>query len=177
MCGFGSKDRRTVSPTPILKLAIFDINGEKVDTNEFNDVEFIVSASLWSPDMSVPLDLASPNRSLDYDEISWLKSMVKNISGTNISNGVALEDTDGELFIFFIFNDLSVKKPGDYRLRFSLSKIPESDYYSNFEELDHIFSDVFTVFSAKNFPGVLPSSSLSKFFSQKSANKTFKGLK
>ncbi|OMJ27638.1 hypothetical protein AYI69_g2919 [Smittium culicis] len=103
--------------------------------------------------------------------------MVKNISGTNISNGVALEDTDGEPFIFFIFNDLSVKKPGDYRIRFSLSKIPESDFNSNFEQLDHIFSEVFTVFSAKNFPGVLPSSSLSKFFSQKSANKTFKGLK
>ncbi|OLY81317.1 hypothetical protein AYI68_g4580 [Smittium mucronatum] len=147
--------------------------------NEFSCSEFIVTANLWSVDMTTPLDMASPHRSLDYDESEWLSSMVMSISGKNVANGVYLQDLDGNMGVFFMFDDISVKKPGEYRIRFGLTRLPVhfSETQSFLSELDHVFSDVLTVYSGKKFPGVLPSSPLSKFFFGQGAAKTYKGRK
>jgi hypothetical protein len=62
---------------------------------------------------------------------------------------------------FFVFGDLSVKLEGQFRLRFSLFEISQTGS----SNLKSIYSDVFTVYSSKAFPGMLESTFLSRSFS------------
>ncbi|KAJ2724549.1 hypothetical protein GGI07_001896 [Coemansia sp. Benny D115] len=44
---------------------------------------------------------------------------VRNLIGASVTTGAKLNNVDGSLGIFFVFPDLSVRKDGDYRFRFS----------------------------------------------------------
>lgn len=63
---------------------------------------------------------------------------------------------------FFIFADLSVRKAGEYRLRFDLMKIEEGDLKvgSYVPCTNKVISEVFKVVNAKDFDQVQPSTNL-----------------
>ncbi|KAF9366715.1 hypothetical protein BGX34_009553 [Mortierella sp. NVP85] len=51
MCGFGDKDRRNVTPAPVLKLvAKKKKTGEIVPASQLNERDFVVTADLWLED-------------------------------------------------------------------------------------------------------------------------------
>jgi hypothetical protein len=92
-----------------------------------------------------------------------------------ISLGLRLMILDGG---FFVFGDLSVKVEGEYRLRFSLFEMLKygildtvlelaSNVLFSRTEVVHIksiVSEPFTVYAAKNFPGMAESTFLSRSF-------------
>ena len=65
---------------------------------------------------------------------------------------------------FFCFPDLSCRTHGKYRLRFVLMRIdPMNLHVGGFSPiLAEVFSESFTVYTAKDFPGMRPSSALTR---------------
>ncbi|PVU85972.1 hypothetical protein BB560_006850 [Smittium megazygosporum] len=163
MCGFGEKDRRPIDPPPAVQLKLFDQNWEPVEFTEAQASSMIMSVSLWSQDghqlCNLVIDPSSipASNNASYDKgISVLSlrepRMIKNLIGTTISSSFFLLDHNNKNGIFFIFNDLSVRTEGSIDMNSSV-----------FAE---VISDVFEVYSAKRFPGMTPSTSLSKAFSE-----------
>ncbi|RCH89494.1 hypothetical protein CU097_006141 [Rhizopus azygosporus] len=87
------------------------------------------------------------------------------LCGQTVSSMFKLNDIDNQYKAFFIFGDLSVKVEGNYRLKLSLFQITETGAIC----LSSIFTNPFTVYSAKAFPGHLESTFLSKTFSDQGA--------
>ena len=79
------------------------------------------------------------------------------------SPSVAKDEHDVE-GCFFCFPDLSCRTNGKYRLRFVLMRIdPMNLQVGGFSPiLTDVLSDVFTVYTAKDFPGMRPSSALTR---------------
>ncbi|KAL2752825.1 hypothetical protein ACRALDRAFT_1065854 [Sodiomyces alcalophilus JCM 7366] len=74
------------------------------------------------------------------------------------------EDENGEEGCFFCFSDLSCRTSGEYRLRFSVVVLDplRGKVGKNSSIRASVMSDVFTVYSAKDFPGMLASTPLTR---------------
>ncbi|CAK5262483.1 unnamed protein product [Mycena citricolor] len=95
---------------------------------------------------------------------------VRTLIGPLSSNGYRLLDEHRKAGIFFLFQDLSVRTEGTFRLRLRLMNIggpPAPERGATFVStkpssvLSQIFSEQFTVYSAKRFPGVPETTALS----------------
>ncbi|KAJ2162494.1 hypothetical protein GGF46_000625 [Coemansia sp. RSA 552] len=77
---------------------------------------------------------------------------------------------DGSTGIFFVFPDLSIRKDGEYRLRFAFFNLQSEatgELISTSTQIQAFtFSEPFRVFSAKQFPGMIESTALSKHFAK-----------
>ncbi|KAJ1865093.1 hypothetical protein LPJ73_000117 [Coemansia sp. RSA 2703] len=94
---------------------------------------------------------------------------VRNLIGASVTTGAKLNNVDGSLGIFFVFPDLSIRKDGEYRLRFSFFDLKSSvgDLLRTSAYIKaRTFSDPFKVYSAKQFPGMIESTELSKHFAK-----------
>ena len=80
--------------------------------------------------------------------------------GSLVSSLHRLKDSDNNDGGFFVFGDISVKIEGGFRLKFTLFEILAGQVVS----LQTIVSDEFTVYSAKNFPGMSESTFISRSF-------------
>ncbi|KAH8547799.1 velvet factor [Umbelopsis sp. PMI_123] len=83
------------------------------------------------------------------------------LTGTIVSSLHRLKDIDNTDGAFFVFGDLAVKEEGEFRLLFSLFEIEDTVVRAR----KTILSDVFTVYAPRHFPGPLPSTFLSRSFS------------
>jgi hypothetical protein len=89
----------------------------------------------------------------------------RRLMGTLTSCPFTGHDEHGRGGVFFPFPDLSCRTPGRYRLRFALV-VPDpvanrsSRPSCPFESI--VFSDVFEVYTAKDFPGMRASSALTR---------------
>ncbi|CAO3694634.1 hypothetical protein G6F70_000245 [Rhizopus microsporus] len=134
------KDRRPIDPAPIIKLTVLDKDNQRIqDPGE--SPFYVMHVSLWSVDMKTQYDLIENSRVL---------------TGSLVSSPSLLKDLQDELAYFFAFSDLSIRLTGQYRLRFSLVHIARN------EIVDQVFSDPFTTYSAKTYPGMKKSSELAK---------------
>jgi len=105
----------------------------------------------------------------------------RNLIGSLAASAFRLTDPDDRIGIWFVLQDLSVRTEGTFRLRFSFVNVGVSASPSNSNGgsgatsmtavntgkapvLAACFSEVFTVYSAKRFPGVVESTNLSKCF-------------
>lgn len=99
----------------------------------------------------------------------------RNLIGSLAVSAFRLTDNEGKLGIWFVLQDLSVRTEGQFRLRFSavnVAKLNNAPRDGSNPQVNrgHVpmlasgFSDVFTVYSAKKFPGVCESTPLSKTF-------------
>lgn len=84
-------------------------------------------------------------------------------TGTDL-DAPASRDDNARLGCFFVFPDLSCRQVGRYRLRFQIMKIgPEMLAVGGRTSIVRsVESDVFEVFSAKDFPGMRASTALTK---------------
>ena len=73
-------------------------------------------------------------------------------------------DANSRLACFFVFPDLSCRQNGSYRLRFSLMKINIETIPTGGRSsiICTVESDIFEVYSAKDFPGMRASTALTK---------------
>jgi hypothetical protein len=101
----------------------------------------------------------------------------RNLIGMNAVNACRLNDLAGKPGFWFVLQDLSVRTEGTFRLKLSLFDIGAGDGTNGTVHLNGPskgkgpclatnYTDPFTVYSAKKFPGVIESTKLSKCFAQ-----------
>ncbi|KIJ22295.1 hypothetical protein M422DRAFT_115342, partial [Sphaerobolus stellatus SS14] len=97
----------------------------------------------------------------------------RTLVGPLCANAQRLQDEHRDPAIFFLFQDLSIRTEGTFRLRMRLMNIgepPAPNGRSNsvgtgtMPVLAQAFSEPFTVYSAKRFPGVPDTTALSIAF-------------
>ena len=150
MCGFGEKDRRPIDPPPIVQLIATNLaSGERVEQTLYSP-SYVLHAGLWLPDMQV-----------EHNLLHTMENPTRVLMGSLVSSVHLMKDVHDRLCVFFVFPDLSVRLEGNYRLRFTLVDIsgPVSKVKAS------IFSDIFTVYQAKKFPGMMESTELSRCLS------------
>ncbi|KAI8384744.1 velvet factor-domain-containing protein [Radiomyces spectabilis] len=137
MCGFGEKDKRPIDPAPILRLDVFDEHGMP-SINMIDLPFYICQASLYSMDMQQPMDVIETVPSVMY----------RVLIGCTFASPLLLKDLNGDRQIYFAFPELSVRTAGTYRLKFSFIHLTRNTVAT------HVFSDPFTVYPPKTFPGI-----------------------
>ncbi|KAJ5771027.1 uncharacterized protein N7511_003078 [Penicillium nucicola] len=182
-CGAGAKssaDRRPVDPPPVVELRIFesDPNNEAHQT----DITFAYNANFF---LYATLDTARP---IAHGRVSGPPSCPV-LTGVPVA-GIAYLDRPSQAG-YFIFPDLSVRHEGRYRLNFHLYEeikdAKDADRDSNLplpsqvapvggakpdspQAFLHFRLEVksipFTVYSAKKFPGLATSTSLSRIIAE-----------
>ncbi|KAG1464033.1 hypothetical protein G6F46_000668 [Rhizopus delemar] len=177
-CGFGEKDRRPIDPPPILQLFIERPDGTLQNAIEDDgDVSrSLVQCDLYSEDGkehrgSVYNPSNAHNVSNDPSGGTLLSfedpQPTRSLMGAVISNTYQLNDEHDRPGIFFVFQDLSVRIEGRFCLKFMFMNLAAGDPMTMSSDIsDVIFSDVFVVYSAKNFPGMTDSTLLSQTFAQ-----------
>ncbi|PWW77485.1 hypothetical protein C7212DRAFT_314402 [Tuber magnatum] len=152
-CGFGERDRRVIDPPPIVQLVINDSAGNS-DPTEMRYPFNVVHCTLWS------IDGHSDETAL----IGMDKRQTRRLMGTLVSSPFVGLDEEGKEGCFFCFPDLSCRTHGKYRLRFVLMRLEPSDLQPEGYTpiITETLSDIFTVYTAKEFPGMRPSTSLTK---------------
>ncbi|KAF9448237.1 hypothetical protein P691DRAFT_801059 [Macrolepiota fuliginosa MF-IS2] len=97
----------------------------------------------------------------------------RTLVGPLSANACRLQDEHRKPGIFFLFQDLSVRTEGTFRLRMRLMNVgapPAPEYGATKVHTDvspvlaQVFTEAFTVFSAKRFPGVPDTTALSIAF-------------
>ncbi|KFY88340.1 hypothetical protein V500_06416 [Pseudogymnoascus sp. VKM F-4518 (FW-2643)] len=173
-CGSGAKssaDRRPVDPPPVVELKIFEIDAQ----NMKKDITFFYNANFF---VFATLETARP---IIHGRVQQTAQQIPVLTGMPVS-GMAYLDRPTEAG-YFIFPDLSVRHEGKYRLSFNLYEETKEDKDKDGESATdprpvakqnpdeptdsfdwrlEIKSDPFTVFSAKKFPGLAESTSLSR---------------
>ncbi|KAJ6436502.1 Spore development regulator vosA [Purpureocillium lavendulum] len=88
----------------------------------------------------------------------------RRLMGSLVGTPFVGQDDRGEEGCFFCFSDLSCSTPGAFRLKFTLIMIDpaRAGAVRHFPILTETMSEVFHVYTAKEFPGILPSSDLAK---------------
>ncbi|KIV99956.1 uncharacterized protein PV09_08469 [Verruconis gallopava] len=168
-CGSGAKssaDRRPVDPPPIVDLRVYE------GANAENDITFQYNANFF---LFATLENARP---LAQGRVPPSQPAFPVLTGTPVS-GMAYLDRPSPAG-YFIFPDLSVRHEGKYRLGFSLyeelkdskdldTETPQNAEIQKSAHVSHrleVKSVPFTVFSAKKFPGLSESTSLSKLVAE-----------
>ncbi|KAK8048397.1 vea protein [Apiospora phragmitis] len=153
-CGFGERDRRVVDPPPIVQLSIDDPDASPDEIKAQLKHPFaVVHATIWNETGEQDCS-AMPE---DYRQ-------QRRLMGTVVASPFVGNDDKGEEGCFFCFADLSVRTPGSFRLRFSIMFLdPTNTAIGHRTPICAItMSDVFTVYNAKDFPGMQASTALTK---------------
>ncbi|KAK5174777.1 uncharacterized protein LTR77_001860 [Saxophila tyrrhenica] len=160
-CGFGERDRRVIDPPPILELKIT----EKTTGEPAEDINCILAlhCSLLNHDGSEDND-SGPGQ--DGTPAS------RRLMGTVVASPYQAKDENGIAGTFFVFPDLSCRSPGKYRLRFKLLRvdIPSMKPGGISPTVASDVSDIFSVYTAKDFPGMRASSGLLKALRRQGLN-------
>ncbi|KAF8467659.1 velvet factor [Kalaharituber pfeilii] len=90
----------------------------------------------------------------------------RNLIGSLSASAFKLTDPDNKIGVWFILQDLSVRTEGSFRLKMNFVNVGDGTGLNTgvAPVLASAFSDVFQVYSAKKFPGVIESTPLSKCF-------------
>ncbi|KHN95167.1 RYP2-like protein [Metarhizium album ARSEF 1941] len=153
-CGFGDRDRRVIDPPPIVQLYI---EGPSLSRDE---ARLYLRYESYVMNCSICDESGTQDASFMPEEYQHQRRLMGSLVGTPFVG----QDDRGEEGCFFCFSDLSCRTPGAFRLKFTLIMIDpaRAGVIRHFPVLTEIVSDVFHVYSAKEFPGMLPSSSLAK---------------
>lgn len=91
--------------------------------------------------------------------------------GNQVAHCEVLKDELGELGYFFVFPDLCCRWTGTFTLRFIVNDISEMSRRAI------VFSEPFTVYTPRKFPGILEATELSIAFYKQGVNLNIRGRK
>lgn len=153
--------RRPVDPPPVLQIEIRDSNGNVVTHESKNN--FIVHATLLSLNEygdSSPI-FSPENSPISDDSITYSSCTPaqSRLAGTNVASLTFVRNPSPGRFLF-IFNDLSIRQEGRYRISFSMYEVLSEQGVVKFRS--QVLSNIITAYSPKNFPGLVTSSDLIK---------------
>lgn len=154
-CGFGDRDRRVIDPPPIVQLVITAPDLEEGEIRTYICFSsYVMNCSIW--DETGTKDASALPE--EYDQHR------RRMTGSLIATPFVGKDETGKEGCFFCFSDLSCRIPGSFRLKFTLIMIEPSRASSvrHFPNLADVLTDVFHVYTAKEFPGMIASSELAK---------------
>lgn len=161
-CGFGERDRRVIDPPPILELKITDkaTGSPESDGNSM----LALHCTLLNPSNQEDETQAQP---MGADMQSTRRLM-----GTLVASPYQAKDERDVAGTFFVFPDLSCRAPGRYRLHFKLLRIDPCNMQQGAVHgtVASIITDVFSVYTAKDFPGMRASSALLKALRRQGLN-------
>ncbi|CAM1505505.1 Fc.00g111420.m01.CDS01 [Cosmosporella sp. VM-42] len=153
-CGFGERDRRVIDPPPIVQLII---EGPSLTAEELGARlrygHYVMSCSIYD-------ESGSHDASFMPEEYRQQRRLMGSLVGAPFVG----KDENGEEGCFFCFPDLSCRTPGAFRLKFSLVMIDpiRARELRHFPVLIEAMGEVFTVYNAKDFPGMQASTRLTK---------------
>ncbi|KAF1808613.1 hypothetical protein P152DRAFT_214840 [Eremomyces bilateralis CBS 781.70] len=153
-CGFGERDRRVIDPPPIVQLHVTDTQTGSDNLDELRYSLNVVHCTLYNADgTSEETALIQPDR-----------RTTRRLMGQLVASPCVAKDEHDIEGCFFCFPDLSCRTHGHYRLRFVLMRIDPTDLHvgGSTPIITEVLSDVFTVYTAKDFPGMRPSSALTR---------------
>ncbi|KAG9505569.1 hypothetical protein J7337_002541 [Fusarium musae] len=153
-CGFGERDRRVIDPPPIVQLLIKDDSLTKEE----------IAKHLRYPHYVMSCSIFDESGSCDASFMPEEYRQQRRLMGLLVSAPFVGKDEHGEEGCFFCFPDLSCRTPGSFRLHFTLVKIDpiRAKEVKRFPTLVTAQSEVFTVYTAKDFPGMQASTKLTK---------------
>ncbi|KAF3924856.1 hypothetical protein ABW21_db0204649 [Orbilia brochopaga] len=151
-CGFGERDRRVIDPPPIVQLVAAD----PMDPSKEGGIKYpwnVVHCTLYN------IGGSSDETALEQQD----KRLTRRLMGTLVSSPFVGQDENAKEGCFFCFPDLSCRTHGKFRLRFALMCLDPNAQPNTFTRVTtEVLSDVFTVYTAKEFPGMRPSTGLTK---------------
>ncbi|KAI0024925.1 hypothetical protein F4780DRAFT_768576 [Xylariomycetidae sp. FL0641] len=152
-CGFGERDRRVIDPPPIVEVTYEDPDLSPEEIKERLKIPFaVMHCTIWNEAGDQDCS-AMPE---DYRQ-------QRRLMGTIVSSPFFGYDEQDKYGCFFCFPDLSCRTPGSFRLKFSLVILdPLSTPGTRTPVCSVVMSDVFTVYNAKDFPGMKASTALTK---------------
>ena len=179
-CGFGERDRRVIDPPPILQMTLADF-----DPNSEDDLALlrwpmnVVHCALYSVPTASSTIAAGHDVTTTPDPNNTDKHS-RRLMGTLVASPFVgadpeappSENENARLGCFFIFHDLSCRQNGLYRLRFTLMVVG-ADLMSvggRTPTMAVADSEIFEVFSAKDFPGMRSSTPLTRDLKRQGAN-------
>ncbi|KAL1920464.1 uncharacterized protein VTP21DRAFT_841 [Calcarisporiella thermophila] len=140
-----AKERTPVDPPPIIQIKLATSTPEEAQR------------FLQSPNYFMCADVIGAQ---DYPSEQPLDAK-QVLSGNKVSSLHRLKDIDNTDGGFFVFGDLSMNVIGAFRLKFNLYHVTSGQAV----HLHSLVSDAFTVYTAKDFPGLSESTFLSRSFS------------
>ncbi|KAL8960329.1 MAG: hypothetical protein Q9183_005481 [Haloplaca sp. 2 TL-2023] len=163
-CGMGERDRRCVDPPPVVQLSLTDFDpSSQGDVDALRNPYNIVHCALIDTsgfEVSAVPDPQDPDRHS------------RRIMGTNVASPFVGTDPavppsyvkNANLGCFFVFHDISCRQMGSYRFRFTITNMSGGPSVpgSTSPVAGSVYSDIFEVFSAKDFPGMRASTNLIK---------------
>lgn len=119
--------------------------------------------------------LLSPDGKEDETEVPPAHpdmASTRRLMGTLVAAPYQAKDEHGVAGTFFVFPDLSCRSPGKYRLKFRLLRVDPTNMTpgARHPSVSAINTDVFSVFTAKDFPGMRASSALLKALRRQGLN-------
>ena len=153
-CGFGERDRRAVDPPPVVELEAFRGDGASVNVEELQLAHFVVQASLWNED-----GLIDTTTFLQPPRIA-----ARRLLGSLAASPAVAADEHNKKGAYFTFADLSCREAGRFRLKFTLAAIDPSGKTGTTQMplLASVFSEILTVYSPRDFPGMRRSTPLTQ---------------
>jgi hypothetical protein len=154
-CGFSERDRRVIDPPPILALGIDQPGASPEEISAMlSSSLYMVHCSLWNP------------WSDEEDNVMQAPGKIpqRRLIGTLVGSHFYGRDNNRREQCFFHFADLSVRTPGTYCLKFDLVVLDAWRMVtrSSLAVSDTVKSNMFTVYNAKDFQGMRPSTELTK---------------
>ncbi|KAF7558865.1 hypothetical protein G7046_g5293 [Stylonectria norvegica] len=153
-CGFGERDRRVIDPPPIVQLVIEapSLSKEEIST-KLRYGHYVMSCSIYDE---------SGGRDASFMPEEYRQQ--RRLMGSLVGAPFVGQDENGSEGCFFCFPDLSCRTPGTFRLKFSLVMIDpvRAREVKHFPVLIEAKSAIFTVYNAKDFPGMQASTRLTK---------------
>ncbi|KAF2669652.1 hypothetical protein BT63DRAFT_425332 [Microthyrium microscopicum] len=144
--------------------------GSVMPINSQGQPLMLVASSYGSPAAYAANGYAAPQQLVQMPMAASHGQHTRNLIGSLAVSAAKLKDERGEMGIWFVLQDLSVRQEGKFRLRFAFVSVANCDKNAPTAGAAPIlatcFSDTFTVYSAKKFPGVIESTALSKAFAQ-----------
>ncbi|ORY06597.1 hypothetical protein K493DRAFT_310536 [Basidiobolus meristosporus CBS 931.73] len=170
MSGFGDR-RRSIDPPPIVRLRMFDDEGRPIHSTQ--DLSFFSAhVDLWSEDcqesriLVVHPSTIPSTTSLPRTTVITLNApnYARNLLGSLTSSAYHLFNVEGEPGVYFVFPDLSVRTEGRFTLRFLFFNLAQNCFGGASLVQAQVFSDPFTVYLAKDFPGGCEPTDLTRCF-------------
>ncbi|KAG0234973.1 velvet factor-domain-containing protein [Mortierella sp. GBAus27b] len=145
VCGMKERDRRPIDPPPIVQIKLAEPSTDK-NKDYLQSPYLFMCCNLVNADDPSGKIVAPAHRAL---------------AGTVVSSLNRLKDVDNTDGGFFVFGDMSVRSEGHFRLRLTLFELIEG-------EAVHVmttFSNAFTAYPSRTFPGMSEPTFLSRSFS------------
>jgi len=163
-CGFGERDRRVIDPPIVVQVSL--ANFDPTSASDLAELRYpkVIQCGLksvpWGTDVTAVSDPSNANKL----SRRLMGSLVASSMVCADPDAPASSDANARLGCFFVIHDLSCRQNGHYKLLFRLMKldIEGLDIGGSIPILGELESDVFEVFSAKDFPGTRPSTALTK---------------